>query len=156
MLHLLHGLCSVCCNGCMYQKPSTQAFGPTINRIGDLMAHSTKYSFWGVSRLADDAGVSPSAVSKIINGKFNPSFTMVARIATALEKDFGCRIDPRDLVAENGRFLIPFACDVVGCQGCLPERATDEFGDLKPAFAGIPKGHWVTSRYPRGFVKGGK
>lgn len=78
---------------------------------------------------------------------------MVARITTALEAVFGYRIDPRDLVAELGRFLTPHTCDLAGCQGCLPENATDEFGDLKPSFAGVVPGRWVTSRYPRGYVE---
>lgn len=115
------------------------------------MAHTTKYSFWGVSRLAADAGVSSSAVSRLINGMMNPSFAMVARITAALEREFGYRIDPRDLVAENGLFLTRFACDLAACSGCLPERAIDEFGDLKPTFAGVRKGQWVTSKFPKGF-----
>lgn len=140
----------------MNHPPSPQAFGPTINRVSDLMAHTTKYSFWGVSRLAEDARVSSSAVSRLINGKMNPSFAMVARITAALEREFGFHIDPRDLVAENGEFLTRFACDLARCSGCLPERAIDEFGDLKPAFSGIQKGHWVASKHPKGFEKGGR
>jgi transcriptional regulator with XRE-family HTH domain len=148
----------VCCNGYMHNQPPPQAFGPTINRVSDLMEHTTKYSFWGVSQLAADAKVTPSAISRLINGKMNPSFAMVARVTTALERELGFRIDPRDLVAENGEFLTRYACDFAACRGCYPTRATDEFGDMKSAFAGIEKGHWVTSRYPRGFeatLKGG-
>ena len=142
----------------MNNPPSIQAFGPTINRVSDLMAHTTKYSFWGVSRLAADAHVSNAAVSRLINGKMNPSFAMVARITAAIEQELGFHIDPRDLIAENGEFLTRFACDLAACSGCLPERAVDEFGDLKPTFAGVQKGHWVTSMYPKGFEasKGGR
>jgi len=142
----------------MNQSTSPQAFGPTVNRVSDLMAHTTKYSFWGVSRLAEDARVSSASVSRLINGKMNPSFTMVARITAALEREFGFSIDPRNVFAENGQFLTRFACDLAACQGCLPERAIDEFGDLKPMYADIQKGHWVTSRYPKGFesTKGGR
>lgn len=115
------------------------------------MAHTNRYGFHGVSRLAADARVSPSSISRLINGKMNPSFLMVARITFALETYVGYRIDPRDLIAELGKFLTPHACDLAGCQGCLPENATDEFGDIKPAFDGVKPGRWVTSRYPRGF-----
>lgn len=129
-----------------------QAFGPAINRVSDLMAHTTRYAFKGVARLARDAGVSPSAVSRLINGRMNPSFLMVARIAGALEKELGYRIDPRELVAESGRFPTRHACDLVdGCRGCLPDSATDEYGDLKRAFYGVEPGKWVTSRFPRGY-----
>jgi transcriptional regulator with XRE-family HTH domain len=136
----------------MNHPPTPQAFGPAINRIADVMAHSTQFSFWGVSRLAEMAGVSSAAVSRIINGKINPSFLMVARLAKALEDDFGIPIDPRELVAENGAFPTRFTCDLVRCSGCLPAAATDEFGDLKRAYHGVVPGQWVTSRYPNGFA----
>jgi transcriptional regulator with XRE-family HTH domain len=135
----------------MTKTPPKQAFGPTINRIADVMAHTNRYAFCGVARLAKDARVSASSVSRLINGKMNPSFAMVARVTTALEAAVGYRIDPRDLVAELGRFLTTNTCDLMGCQGCLPENATDEFGDIKPAFANIKPGRWVTSRYPNGY-----
>lgn len=140
----------------MKHPPPTQAFGPVVNRVSDLMIHTNRYAFHGVTRLALDAKVSPSSVSRLINGKMNPSFAMVARVTTALEKTLGYRIDPRDLVAELGRFLTPHTCDLAGCQGCLPENATDEFGDIKPAFNGVKPGCWVTSRYPKGYSESKK
>ena len=140
----------------MKHPPPTQAFGPVVNRVSDLMIHTTRYAFHGVSRLAADANVSPSSVSRLINGKMNPSFAMVARITTALEQALGYRIDPRDLVAELGKFLTPHACELANCSGCVPERAWDEYGDLKPAFHGVKPGRWVTSRYPKGFIESKK
>lgn len=132
------------------EQPPKQAFGPAVNRVSDVMAHTTRYAFKGVARLARDAGVSPSAVSRLINGRMNPSFLMVARIADALERELGFRIDPRELVAEGGRFPTRHACELARCRGCLPECATDEFGDVKRAFYGVEPGGWVTSRFPRG------
>lgn len=105
--------------------------------------------------LAEDAGVDPSTVSRLIHQKINPSFLLVARITGALERQLGRRIDPRDLIAENGEFLTPFTCDLTGCAGCLPESALDEFGDRKSAFAETAKGKWVTSHYPSGYPKKG-
>ena len=137
----------------MHKPPPTQAFGPVINRVSDLMIHTNRYAFHGVTRLAVDAKVSPSSVSRLINGKMNPSFALVARITNALEQTLGYRIDPRDLVAELGKFLTPHTCELASCQGCLPENATDEFGDIKPTFAGIKPGKWVTSRYPKGYLE---
>lgn len=142
----------------MKHPPPTQAYGPAINRIADVMVHTNRYAFKGVARLAADAKVSPSSISRLIHGKLNPSFILVARITTALERTVGYRIDPRDLVSEVGRFLTRHTCDLVGCQGCLPENATDEFGSLKPTFAKVAPGHWVTSRHPNGYpstTKGG-
>ncbi|MEI7575541.1 MAG: helix-turn-helix transcriptional regulator [Armatimonadota bacterium] len=135
----------------MVKETPKQVFGPTINRISDVMAHLDRYAFNGVTRLAKDARVSASSVSRLINGKMNPSFRLVAKITTALEQQLGRRIDPRELVAEAGRFATRFVCDLVGCTGCLPERAIDEFGNVKDEFKGLPAGTWVTSRYPRGY-----
>lgn len=135
----------------MKHPPSTQVFGPSVNRFSDLMAHTNRYAFRGVSRLAYDAGLSPSSVSRLINSRMNPSFIVVARLTSALEAEFGFHIDPRDLIAENGLFLTRFACDLAHCRGCLPDNASDEFGDLKPAFAKVKSGQWVTSRHPSGF-----
>lgn len=130
-----------------------QAFGPAINRVADVMAHTNRYAFKGVRRLAMDARVSASSVSRLLNGKINPSFLMVARITEALEAAVGLRLDPRDLVSESGEFLTRYACDLVGCRGCLPENALDEFGDRKPTFDGITPGTWVTSRFPHGYAQ---
>lgn len=137
----------------MHNKPPAQAYGPTINRVADLMAHTQRYAFKGVSRLARDARLNPSSVSRLINGKINPSFLMVARLTTAIEQQLGYRIDPRDLVAENGTFLTRFVCRLAECSGCLPDNAMDEFGDLKPTFLGVKPGEWETSRFPNGYKR---
>jgi transcriptional regulator with XRE-family HTH domain len=145
-------------DGGMNHPPPTQVFGPAINRFGDAMVHLDRYAFKGVARLAKDARVSASSVSRLLNGKMNPSFLMVARLTTAIERQLGLRIDPRDLISESGQFLTRYVCDLVGCSGCIPERAFDEYGDLKPAFTGVQPGNWVTSKYPSGYQpeKGGK
>lgn len=143
----------------MKHPPNTQAYGPAINRISDVMAHTTRYAFRGVTRLAEDARVSPSSISRLVHGKLNPSFILVARVTSALERTLGYHIDPRDLVAELGRFLTTHTCDLAGCRGCLPDNAMDEFGTIKSAFDGVKPGRWVTSRYPKGYKapqKGGK
>ena len=142
----------------MNKNQPQQALGPAINRLGDVMAHTKRYAFKGVRRLAKDARVSASSVSRLIRGKMNPSFAMVARLAGPLEREFGFAIDPRNLIAEHGEFLTRHCCSVVHCTGCLPENAYDEFGAKKQAFADIAPGRWVTSRYPQGFAaqKGAK
>lgn len=136
----------------MSHPPPHQGYGPVINRIADAMIHHKKFMFKGVSRLAEDARVNPSTISRLINNQLNPSFALVARVTAALEAAYGFHIDPRNLVAENGDFLTPFTCDLMACNGCLPESALDEFGDLKPAFTKVAKGKWVSSRYPKGFI----
>ena len=135
----------------MKHHPHKQVYRPTINRVSDVMAHTNRYAFKGVSRLAADARVSPSSISRLISGKINPSFALVARVATAIEAHLGYRIDPRELFAEGGTFLTQYVCDLVHCGGCLPDNATDEFGDTKAEFIGVKPGNWVTSRHPKGF-----
>ncbi len=135
----------------MTNHSTSQVFGPAINRLTDVMAHSDKFAFKGVARLAKEAGVSPSSVSRLINGRFNPSFLFVARLTTAIEKQLGHRIDPRDLVAENGEFLTRFVCDMSGCAGCLPDSAWNEFGSLTDQYENIPPGGWVSSKNPKGY-----
>jgi hypothetical protein len=141
----------------MSNKPPTQAYGPVINRIADVMAHTPYYQFKGTGRLAADARVDGSTISRLIHGQINPSFLLVTRVTSALEFRMGMKLDPRDLVAENGEFLTNFVCDLAACRGCLPVNALDEFGDRKAAFLDVKKGEWVTSRYPKGYLltKGG-
>ena len=135
----------------MNKKPPYQAFGPAINRIADIMAHSNLYAFKGVSRLAEDARVSTSTLSRIINGEVLPSIFMVERVRKALELELGIELDTRDLIAEYGAFKTASVCEAVGCAGCLPASAIDQFGRLKPAFQGVLPGTWVTSKYPNGY-----
>lgn len=135
----------------MFNQPFTQAHGPVINRVSELMSHLDSYMFWGVSKLARDAGISPSSVSRLINQRLNPSFLLVARITAALEAELGHRIDPRELVAENGAFLTKHVCDAVGCPGCLPDAAYEADGTRRALFKDVQPGKWVTSRYPLGF-----
>ena len=136
----------------MKHPPIFNGYGPIINRFADVMDHVDRFAFIGVQRLAQAADVSPSSVSRLINGRINPSFALVARLTAAIEKELGMKIDPRDLIAENGQFLTRSVCDLTACPGCLPDNAMDEFGDTKPAFADVTPGTWVTSRYPKGYV----
>lgn len=135
----------------MSPQPPSQAFGPVVNRLGDVMAHTTRYAFCGVTRLSRDALVHPSSVSRLLRGKTHPSFVLVARLAAALEQQLGFRIDPRDLVAEWGNFVTESVCEMCDCRGCLPDRATDEFGHRTAQFIDVEPGRWVTSKYPNGY-----
>jgi hypothetical protein len=136
----------------MNHPTPNQAFGPLINRISDVMIHTNRYASKGVDRLSRDTGLAHSSLSRIINNEVNPSFRSIERITKALERELGRHLEMRDLMSEGGGFLTPFSCDLCGCRGCLPSAATDEFGDVKQTYSGITPGHWVTSRFPRGFT----
>lgn len=115
------------------------------------MAHSHRYDFSGRSRLASEAGISQSTLWRMIQGVVSTRFEVVERVSAALEKHFACHIDPRDIVANDGHFLTPFACQVVGCKGCYPLSAKDEHGQLKEIYKSIRPGEWVCSQFPKGF-----
>lgn len=105
------------------------------NRLRGFMTHSTRYSSKGRKRLVEDAKVSTASVKQLLAGKnANPSFVLVCRIVGALERAFGRRFDPREVVCENGVYLSPSLCSLLGCPGCLPENAFDGHNELRPEF----------------------
>jgi len=123
---------------------------PVHNRILALMAHTTRYAFKGESRLAKDAGVSKSAVCRLLNGQSSPSFALVSSITRALEPHLqrglqGQRLDPHELISLDGTYPTASACQLAGCKGCLPAQAYDEHNDLRPEFLGIKPGQWSLS-----------
>lgn len=100
--------------------------------------------------MAVDSGVSRSTIWRLMHEDYPPPLFVVSKVAAALEKQLDRRIDPRDIVAENGAFLTKFCCEVAGCKGCLPESAHDEWCRLKSIYQSIRPGEWVCSRFPLG------
>lgn len=90
----------------------------THNRVAQLMAHTTRYAFKSETRLARDAGVSKSAVSRLVQGHTSPSFALVTAITRALEKALGVPLDPREVVSTDGTYPTSSVCDLVGCRRC--------------------------------------
>lgn len=118
------------------------------NRIQQIMIHTTRYSFMGQARLAEDAGVSRSAVSRVLSGKSNPSFALVMALHTTLEKELGKRIDPREALSLDGSYPTPSVCKLVGCKGCLPSEFYDRDDNLKKEFKGATPGLWSLAPAP--------
>ena len=113
------------------------------NRILALMVHTNRYAFKGETRLAADAGVSKSAVCRLLNGRSSPSFALVVAITRALEKQLGRPLDPRDLISTDGQFPTPSACQLAGCKGCLPAEVYDENDKVKPEYQHLRPGQWT-------------
>lgn len=112
------------------------------NRIAAVMEHTTQYAIEGRARLARDAGVSKSAVSRLVKGECVPSSTLLMAVTQALEAALGRTLDPREIVSQDGNYPTPNVCDLCGCPGCLPDRAYDEDGSLRPQWEGVEPGQW--------------
>lgn len=116
------------------------------NRILAVITHLPRYGFCPQARLAEDAHVSPSTISRFLAGECNPSFALVAAIALALERQMGHRIDTRELVSLDGTYPTPSVCDLCGCRGCFPPNAFDAEGNLRSEYHHLRPGDWC--RFP--------
>jgi transcriptional regulator with XRE-family HTH domain len=112
------------------------------NRIDAILLHLPRYAFMGRSRLAADAGVSKSAVTRLLNGQSVPSVLVVFRIADALERRIHRSLDPREIVSIDGTYPTPSTCRLMGCRGCLPPSAYDNEDNLKPEYRSSRPGDW--------------
>ncbi len=107
------------------------------------MAHTTRYAFKGEARLAADAGVSKSAINRLINEKASSSYWVVLAITQALEKALKRSLDPRELVSLDGAYPTSSTCKLVGCRGCQPSEAYDENGTVRAEFRHMKPGEWA-------------
>lgn len=112
------------------------------NRLKAIMSHIGYLSFQGTVRLAREAGVSHSVVSRIINGKTAASFPVMVAITNALEKRLGHKIDPREILSFDGIYPTASVCELCGCKGCLPDEFYTKDDELKPEYRGIKAGSW--------------
>ena len=120
-----------------------KVFPPRVyNRIAAILEHIPYYSFQGQVRLARDAGVSKSAVSRLLSEQTAPSFAVALAVTTALETRLGRKLDPRELLSLDGHFPTPSVCDLCGCRGCLPSRAYNPDNTLRPEFRHVAAGAW--------------
>jgi len=94
------------------------------NRVLIFLVHTNRYAFKSQSRLARDAGVSKSAVSRLVTGQSLPLFVTVTRITKAIEKAIGKKIDPRELLSKTNCYPTPTVCQIVGCKGCCYTKSS--------------------------------
>jgi transcriptional regulator with XRE-family HTH domain len=116
------------------------------NRIKAVMDHTTRYAFEGQSKLAADAGVARSTISRLLSGQSAPSSQLLLRVTRALEVATGRPLDPRDLVSFDGTYPTSYVCELVGCKGCLPDAAFDQNDNLKTEWKGVEPGRWSTRK----------
>ncbi len=112
------------------------------NRVAAIMAHTTRYAFKGRSRLAADAGISRSALSRLMSGRTKPTYMLLSRITRALESELSRHFDCRELVSENGQYPTTFVCQLLGCPGCLPHQVDSPDQSIRTAYAEVKPGLW--------------
>lgn len=112
-------------------------------RLREVMAHTSRYAFKGEARLAADAGVSKSAINRLINKKASSTYWVVLAVTQALEKVLKRSFDPRELVSLDGAYPTGSTCKLVGCRGCQPSEAYDEKGNVRPDFRHLKPGEWA-------------
>lgn len=124
-----------------------QDYQPVQNRVKVLLVHIPKLSIRGQARLAAEVGVSRSTVSRLVNGRINPSYRLARGITSALERLLGYPLDIRDVFSTDGTYLTASGCVLCKCVGCLPDEAYDAEDDLRPEWRGQKPGDWSMT-YP--------
>ena len=119
---------------------------PVQNRVTVLLVHIPKLSIRGQARLAAEVGVSRSTVSRLVNGKINPSYRLARSVTDALQRFLGRPLDMRDVFSTDGTYLTPSGCALCLCSGCVPEAAWSEDGTLKPEWKEARPGDWSVAR----------
>ena len=115
------------------------------NRVQTVMVHVNRYSFQGRARLAADAGVSRSTISRMINGQTSPSHALVQAVTDALATHLKRPLVPRDLFSHNGCYHERSGCRLSGCTGCLPEMAFNGHGRRRVEWLNARPGDWSLS-----------
>ena len=112
------------------------------NRVQTVMVHVSRYSFQGRARLAADAGVSRSTISRMINGQTSPSHALVQAVTDAMAVHLNKPLVPRDLFSRDGSYHECSGCRLSGCTGCLPEAAFDAHGRRRVEWLNARPGDW--------------
>ncbi len=105
------------------------------NRVQMVMLHTTRYAFEGQAKLAHDAGVCRSTISR----------RLAQAITDALSRTLRLPLKTSDLFSQDGSYSEPSACALSGCRGCLPEAAYDHKGRRRPQWANARPGDWSLS-----------
>lgn len=118
------------------------------NRILAVLLHLNRYGCRTQVRLAEDAGASEAAISRLLSGQSNPSYCLAVSVLEALERHLGKRIDPREILSLDGKYATN-VCTLCGCPGCLPPQVyeADEI-HVRPEYAPIQKGKWAFTFEP--------
>jgi len=115
------------------------------NRVLSHMIHIPRYSFRGMSRLARDANVSKSALSRLLHSQGEPEYSVIYKVTEALSRVRGTPLDLREVAVSIGdSYPTPCTCSLYGCR-CLPPWAYTKTGTLRPDWIGIKPGTWTSN-----------
>jgi DNA-binding XRE family transcriptional regulator len=106
------------------------------NRVREILWHIPWYGFKTQARLAQDSGVSPAAISRLIRGESQPSLVVALHVTQALSRRLGRHLDVSEVFSLDGTYPTPSVCHLTGCGNCLPPVAYDEAEELRPFYAG--------------------
>lgn len=115
------------------------------NRVQMVMLHTTRYAFEGQAKLAHDAGVCRSTISRLLSRQAAPSLRLAQAVTDALSRTLGLPLKTSDLFSQDGSYSQPSACALSGCRGCLPEAAYDHKGRRRPQWVNARPGDWSRS-----------
>lgn len=123
---------------------TTSRAGPVVRtRLASVLIHVSRYQRSGVSRLAQDAGLSKWAVWRLMRGAGHHDYAVLLRVADAIGREIGRPLDLREIAVEVGSdYPTSYVCQIFGCR-CLPPWAYGADGDLLPAFKGVKPGEWT-------------
>lgn len=112
------------------------------NRLEAILPH-IPYYFSGVcSRLAQDCGVYPSTIWRLIHFHRGPSERLVNAIVNALHIRSGTAIPTEEIFSLDGNYTTLSPCELMGCKGCRPPAAWNEKTErLRPAWKNLPHRH---------------
>lgn len=105
----------------------------TTNRVAPIAAHIPWYGFRMQARLARDAGVSASALSRLLRGRVQPSLPVCWRITQALARRLGHPLDLSEVFSRDGTYPTPSVCALVGCRGCPLSQTTSTLSPPAPS-----------------------
>lgn len=123
------------------------------SRLRQILWHVPWYGFRTQARLAEDSGVSASAISRMMRGESQPSLQNAISVTAAISRRLGRALDLREVFSTDGLYPTPSVCQLVGCH-CLPPNAYDEDDNLKTEFLDVRPGEWSQANLTQ--QKGGR
>lgn len=125
------------------EAPSGPPETGITNRLRAILVHVPWYTITGGARLAEDARISRSTVSRLMRGKMNPSYRLACAVTEAISRRSGIPLEVNEIFSCDGRYTTASVCELMDCPGCLPPWAWDErTNSLKPEWADASPGEW--------------